>query len=277
MRLGGPTFQKNPDPASWVAELKQLGYHAAYCPVDETADAVTVNAFARAASDADIIIAEVGVWNNPLSPDAEERKRAVELCQKKLALADAIGARCCVNISGSRGTLWDGPHPDNYSPETFEMIVETTRSILDAVKPTRTFYTLEPMPWMLPDSVDSYLKLLRAINRPQFAAHLDPVNIITHPRLYYDNSRFLRDCFERLGPFIKSCHAKDIILAEQLTVHLSEVRLGLGRLDYVTLLRELNTLDADTPLMLEHLPSADDYLAAATHVRAVAQTEGITL
>jgi sugar phosphate isomerase/epimerase len=277
MRLGGPTFQENPDPESWVAELKQLGYRAAYCPVDETADAVTVNAFAQAASDAEIIIAEVGVWNNPLNPDADERKRAIELCQKKLDLADAIGARCCVNISGSRGALWDGPHPDNYSSETFEMIVETTRSILDAVKPTRTFYTLEPMPWMLPDSVDSYLDLLRAIDRPHFAAHLDPVNIITHPRLYYDNSRFLRDCFDRLGPYIKSCHAKDIILTEQLTVHLSEVRLGLGGLDYVTMLHEMNTLDADTPLMLEHLPSADDYLAAATHVRAVAQAEGLTL
>jgi hypothetical protein len=152
MRLGGPTSQKNPDSKSWVAGLKQLGYRAAYCPVDETADTVTVNAFARAASDADIIIAEVGVWNNPLSPNADERKRAIELCQRKLALADAIGARCCVNISGSRGALWDGPHPHNYSTETFEMIVETTRSILDAVRPTRTFYTLEPMPWMLPDS-----------------------------------------------------------------------------------------------------------------------------
>jgi sugar phosphate isomerase/epimerase len=277
MRLGGPTSQKNPDSKSWVAGLKQLGYRAAYCPVDETADTVTVNAFARAASDADIIIAEVGVWNNPLSPNADERKRAIELCQRKLALADAIGARCCVNISGSRGALWDGPHPHNYSTETFEMIVETTRSILDAVRPTRTFYTLEPMPWMLPDSVDSYLDLLRAIDRPQFAAHLDPVNIITHPRLYYDNGRFLRDCFERLGPYIKSCHAKDILLADQLTVHLSEVRLGLGGLDYATFLHEMSRLDPDTPLMLEHLPSAEDYLAAARHLRAVAQAEGLTL
>lgn len=277
MRLGGPTFQKNPDPESWVAELKQLGYRAAYCPVDETADVVTVNAFAQAAGDADIIIAEVGVWNNPLSPNADERKRAIELCQKKLALADAIGARCCVNISGSRGALWDGPHPDNFSSETFEMIVETTRSILDAVRPMRTFYTLEPMPWMLPDSVDSYLDLLHAIDRPQFAAHLDPVNIITHPRLYYDNSCFLRDCFERLGPYIKSCHAKDITLAEQLTVHLSEIRLGLGGLDYATLLHEMSRLDPDTPLMLEHLPNAEEYLTAASHLRAVAQTEGLTL
>ncbi|MBP6176996.1 MAG: sugar phosphate isomerase/epimerase [Anaerolineales bacterium] len=277
MRLGGPTFQKNPDPAGWVAELKQLGYRAAYCPVDETADQATIRAFEQSANEADILIAEVGVWNNPLSPDMEERSRAIDLCIKRLALADEIGARCCVNISGSRGTLWDGPHPDNYSTETFEMIVETTRHIIDTVQPTRTFFTLEPMPWMLPDSVDSYLDLIQAIDRTRFAAHLDPVNIITNPRIYFGNSRFLHNCFERLGPHIKSCHAKDITLAEQLTVHLSEVRIGLGRLNYATFLREMKKLDPDTPLMLEHLPNAEDYLAAAAHVRAVAKAEGIEL
>ena len=277
MRLGGPTFQKNPDPAGWVAELKQLGYRAAYCPVDETADQAMIRAFEQAANEADILIAEVGVWNNPLSPDMKERSRAIDLCIKRLALADEIGARCCVNISGSRGTLWDGPHPDNYSTETFEMIVETTRHIIDTVQPTRTFFTLEPMPWMLPDSVDSYLDLIQAIDRTRFAAHLDPVNIITNPRTYFGNSRFLHTCFERLGPHIKSCHAKDITLAEQLTVHLSEVRIGLGRLNYATFLREMKKLDPDTPLMLEHLPNAEDYLAAAAHVRAVAKAEGIEL
>ena len=130
------------------------------------------------------MIAEVGVWNNPLSADEAERRRAIELCQQKLALAEAIGARCCVNISGSRGEVWDGPHPDNYSSDTFDLVVETTRRIIDAVKPARTYFTLETMPWMIPDSVDSYLELLHAIDRPRFAVHLDPVNLINTPRLY---------------------------------------------------------------------------------------------
>ena len=277
MRLGGPTFQKNPDPTGWVTELKQLGYRAAYCPIDETADAQTVHAFEQVAEEADIVIAEVGVWNNPLSSDETKRHRAIELCQQKLDLADAIGARCCVNISGSRGEVWDGPHPVNYSSDTFDLVVEITRRIIDAVRPTRTYFTLETMPWMIPDSVDSYLDLLRAIDRPRFAVHLDPVNLINTPRLFYQNSLLLRDCFERLGPYIRSCHAKDITLASELTVHLSEVRPGLGGLDFVTFLRGLNRLDPDIPLMLEHLPNADDYLASAKHVREIAEAEGVTL
>jgi len=277
MRLGGPTFQNNPDPTDWIVELKQLGYRAAYCPIDETADMQVVNAFERAAYEAGIVIAEVGVWNNPLSSDEVERRRAIERCQQKLALADAIGARCCVNISGSRGELWDGPHPDNYTADTFDLIVETTRGIIDSVKPTRTFFTLETMPWMIPDSVESYLDLLRAVDRPAFAVHLDPVNLINSPRLYAQNSVLLKDCFERLGPYIKSCHAKDITLGTELTVHLAEVRAGLGGLDYVTFLRELNRLDPDTPIMLEHLPTAEAYLASAKHLRSVARAENIRL
>ena len=67
------------------------------------------------------------------------------------------------------------------------MIVETIRSIIDAVKPTRTFFTLETMPWAYPDSPDTYLRLFKAIDRKQFAVHLDPVNLVCSPQRYYGN------------------------------------------------------------------------------------------
>ncbi|HHN46545.1 MAG TPA: sugar phosphate isomerase/epimerase, partial [Planctomycetes bacterium] len=109
MRLGWPVQAQSGDPGEWAAALKALACRAAYCPIDETAAPDDVRAFAAAADTADIVIAEVGAWSNPISPDAAERRRAVELCQKRLALADVIGARCCVNIAGSRGRKWDGP------------------------------------------------------------------------------------------------------------------------------------------------------------------------
>jgi len=277
MRLGGPLLPPSIDPVEWVAQHQQLGYRAAYCPVDQTADSATIAAFAQAAAQADLVIAEVGIWNSPLHPDPTERAKAISICEARLALADSIGARCCVNISGSRGLPWNSPHPDNFTPDTFDLIVETTRHLLDAVQPTRTFFTLEAMPSMFPDTVESYLQLIRAIDRPQFAVHLDPVNWITHPRLYFDTAAFLKDCFAKLGPYIKSCHAKDILRLEGFPTHLQEVRPGLGNLHYPTYLTELNRLHPDTPLMLEHLSTPQDYLLAATHIRAVAETEGISL
>jgi len=277
MRLGGPTHEDHGgDPDVWIAELKRLGYSAAGCPIGADADDATAARFASAAAAADVVIAEVGAWSNPLSADDAERKKATAFCQGQLALAERIGARCCVNIAGSRGAKWDGPCPADLTGETFDMIVESVREIIDAVKPTRTFYTLEPMPWMFPDSADAYLKLIAAIDRAAFAVHLDPVNIINCPQRYFDTASVLRECFAKLGPHIRSCHAKDIGLGENLTVHLSEVPPGEGGLDYGVFLTELDQLDPDMPLLLEHM-AADQYAPAAEHIRTVARQVGVTI
>jgi sugar phosphate isomerase/epimerase len=271
MRLGGPIFAKDLDPIEWATTVRAQGYTAANCPVDENADDATVRAYRRAAEAADVVIAEVGAWSNPISPDPQVRRQALDLCQARLDLADRIGARCCVNVAGSRSAVWSGPHPDNISEETFDLIVETVREIIDAVRPVRTTYALETMPWVYPDSADSYLRLIEAIDRPTFAVHLDPVNLIHSPRRYFENAALLRECFQKLGPRIVSCHAKDITLSNELTVHLDEARPGLGGLDYGVYLCELSNLSPDTPLMLEHLPDERDYRLAAQYIRATAE------
>ena len=275
LRLGGPTFEKFNSPDSWVQVVKKLGYKAAYCPVSASEKDDVVKAYARAAKKADIIIAEVGAWSNPISPDEKTRRQALEKCRNQLVLADRIGANCCVNISGSRGTEWAGPSPENLTKETFDMIVETTRAIIDDVKPTRTFFTLETMPWAYPDSPDSYLQLFKAIDRNRFAVHLDPVNLVCSPQRYFKNGRLISECFKKLGPHIKSCHAKDILLSTKLTTHLDEVRPGLGGMDYAVFLRELSKFP-HVPLMLEHLPNAEEYRLAAEHVRSVAKLIGLS-
>lgn len=277
MRFGGPVFFDGDDPGAWAAAVRAEGYRAAYCPVSAEAGSDVIRAYAQAAQQAGLVIAEVGAWSNPMSADAETAAQALEYNQRQLALADEIGALCCVNISGSRGAVWDGPHPQNLTAGTFEQVVTLVRQIIDAVQPRRAFYTLEPMPWMFPDSPDSYLDLLRAVDRKQFAAHLDPVNMINSPQRCLHNGDFLRECFDKLGPYIKSVHAKDILLADRLTVHLDEVRPGLGTLDYRTLLREMQRLPADTPLMLEHLPTEDEYQRAAEYVRGLAAEMEIPL
>ncbi|MFB3891333.1 MAG: sugar phosphate isomerase/epimerase family protein [Phycisphaerae bacterium] len=274
MRLGGPVFDKFDSSDAWAAAVKRQGYRAAYCPVKPGVDDGKVRAYADAAAKAGIVIAEVGAWSNPLSPDDAQRRKALQHCKDSLALADRIGARCCVNIAGSRGEKWDGPSPLDLTAETFDMIVQTVREIIDAVRPTRTFYTLETMPWMYPDSPDSYVRLLDSIDRPAAAVHFDPVNLINCPERYFDAGAVIREFVARLGPRIRSCHAKDIILADRMTVHLDECRPGKGGLDYRVCLRELSRLDADLPLMLEHL-SAEEYPPAAAHIRAVAAELGI--
>lgn len=275
MRLGAPVYGDVGNPDTWVAAVQTAGFSAAYCPIT-TADETMARDYAQAAAAADILIAEVGAWSNPISPDEEKRKAALQKCAEKLAIADMIGARCVVNVAGSRDAE-RSQHHHNLDKETFHLVVETVRQIIDSARPRRTYYTLETDPWGFPNTADSYLELIRAIDRPQFAAHFDPVNLVWSPPIYYKNAQMIKECFAKLGPYIKSCHAKDTFLTGKSTAHLDEVRPGLGFLDYHTLLRELDTLEPDTPLMIEHLPNTEEYALAAQHIRSVAQEVGVAI
>ncbi len=274
IRLGGPVFGNFTDPAEWVKAVKILRYSAAYCPVQPGASPELIRSFRDEAKKSNILIAEVGAWSNTLDLNDTKRKEAIRENIAALQLADEIGAGCCVNISGARGEIWDGPYAGNYAKETFDLIVETVRYIIDQAKPVNTFYTIEPMPYMLPDSPDTYLELIKAVDRKQFAAHLDPVNMISSPQKYYNNGAFIKDCFTKLGPHIKSIHAKDIIILPKLTLHLNECRPGLGSVDYTVFLQEASKLK-DIPFMLEHLEKQEDYMLAANYVRKEGEKGGI--
>lgn len=275
MRLGAPLFEDCSDPDRWLAALSSHGYTAAYCPLDNTATPETIRRFEKAAAKSQIVIAEVGAWKNTNSSNDDERRSSIDFCKKQLALADEIGARCCVNITGSRGEDWAGPDPRNLTDENFDRIVQTTRGIIDAVQPKRTYFALETMPNMYPHTTASYMKLVHAIDRDRFAVHLDPVNMVVTPEIYYRTGDLIIDFIDKLGPMIQSCHAKDVILHQPAIVHLDEIRPGLGGLDYAAYLKALTKLEPDMPLMLEHLGSEEEYDKAAEHIRAVAKQEGL--
>lgn len=275
MRLGVSLGSQSDDPEEIARQYVEAGYGAANCPPATLEQPERIKAIREAFARHDLCLAEVGVWNNMLDPDPQKRKANLEINIQKMALAEEVGAVCCVNIAGSFDPEhWDGPHPHNLSEEAFELTVENVRTILDTVQPKHSFYTLETMPWAIPDSPDSYLRLIEAVDRPMFAVHLDPVNMINCPARFYNNAEFLRQCFARLGKWIISCHAKDIQMSEKLTVHLQERRPGLGALDYRTFLSELSRLPGDVPLMLEHLP-AEEYPLAQQYVLEEAQACGV--
>ncbi len=271
-----PGSWKNPD--EWLRLLAAKGCNAAYCPVGLGASDSEIVEYVDAARQHDIVIAEVGAWaNNPLHPDPVMAEKGFAGLVKSLTLAEKIGARCCVNVAGSRSERWDGPHALNLTQETFDRIVAYIKRLLDEVSPVKTAFSLEMMPWMLPTTAREMLDLVEAVNHPGFAVHVDLVNITCNPRLYYENAAMTRECFRLLGGMVRSIHAKDILLADDLTVHLSEVRAGLGGFDHEVLLSSVMEHCPDAPVMLEHLPNEEEYDLAAGHIRSVARKLGIAM
>ncbi len=277
IRLGGPIFVKTSDPEELARAYRQVGYRAAYCPAVSLKDTDKIRAFAEAFAKHDVAIAEVGRWVNLLDADPEKRARNLQTVIDGLALAEAIGARCCVDIAGSFSpTSWFGPHPDNLSTKHFDASVENARKIIDAVKPKRASFCYEMMGWSYPDSPDSCLRLIKAVDRKTFAVHLDPCNLINSPQRFYDNTALLNECFDKLGRWIVSCHAKDLTWDVEMNVHFREVQPGKGSLDYLTFLRRLARLPQGPPLMLEHLLNEQEYTAAREYILGLAGKAGVS-
>lgn len=276
IRLGGPVFLKSDDPDELAAEHHRWGYSAAYCPKLDVNDRERIQATERAFAKARVVIAEVGAWKNLLDPDQGKRNANLHYVTEQCAVGDAVGARCCVDIAGSYNpSVWYGPDPKNLSKEFFDATVENCRHIIDAVKPRRTKFTIEMMGWNLPDGPDSYLDLIRAVDRPAFGVHLDVCNGVNCPKRFYNNSEFIGECFSKLGPRIVSCHAKDLQWLPEMNVHFVEVVPGRGQIDYRRYLTELAKLPGDVPLMTEHLKTPEEYKEAVRYIRKVGNGVGL--
>ena len=244
MRLGGPIFVKSDDPAVLAKAHRDLGYRAAYAPSDlSVTDKDRIAGLVREFARQDVVIAEVGAWKNMLDPDPEKRRDNMTYVTEKLALAELLGARNCVDIAGSYDpNVWYGENPKNLSQEFVDATVENCRKLIDAVKPQRTFFSIEMMPWSFPTSPDEYVRLVKAVDRKAFGVHLDVCNTMNSPVRLYNNSEGIRECFRKLGPWIQSCHAKDLKWGPGVQVYIQEVIPGTGLIDYKTYLQELSQL-----------------------------------
>ena len=278
MRLGGSVIDPYDHAQAFVAIAKANGYSTVVFPFNPLGSDDEINRYVRELKNADITIAEVGAWrNNPLDRDPEKRKIAIQNIKERLALAEQVGAACCVNVVGSLCEKWDAPHMDSLNEDIFASIVDTIREIIDAVKPKRTFYTLETMPWMYPYDPDSYLKLIKTIDREAFAVHLDIINMINSPILLYQNAAFTRECFDKLGPFIKSIHVKDMTIEQRLTVHLNECLVGEGFYHFKPFFECADKLSADMPVLVEHIKVQADFGSSVRYLRTFAKNMGVEI
>jgi sugar phosphate isomerase/epimerase len=274
LRLGGVCFAEK-DPRSLVDFHLRNGFSAAFDPNVE--DPVQMGEILAAFQEADIVIAETTAFGiNMADPNDGLREANIDRICRRLERAERVGARCCVAHGGTPNTprMWVH-NPDNFSQANIDRTVDAVQRILDAVRPESTKFVLETESRILPDSPDLYLEMIQSVDRPGFAVHLDPVNITSSPRRFYFSGDFVRDCFAKLGPYVVSCHAKDIQMVRGKQVHFEETYAGNGDLDYGAYLSELAKLERDVPLMFEHFPEqeqgqARDYIYEQAAVLGIA-------
>ena len=252
IRLGGPCFDRKPDPQLLVKYHRERGFSSAYDP--GFSDMSLMREICAAYTEADIVIAEVPAFGQSvLDPDPEVREQKIQRIISQLERAETIGALCCIMHGGSVASGGWGQHsPENFSKASFDTTVISIQRILSEVQPKNTKLVVETESRVLPDSADIYRDLIEAVGHPAFAAHFDPVNITLDPRRYYFSGDFIQDFFEKVGKHIVSCHAKDTKMMRHSQVRFDETFAGNGDLDYKAYLSELAKLEQDAPLMIEH-------------------------
>ena len=268
MLLGISSPLQHTSPEDWAAKHKALGLKAINFPVTYLDGEETYMAYKKAADAAGLSISEVGIWRNTLAADPAERAKWIEYSIGQLQMAEEIGATCCVNVVGTPyGPRWDGGYRGNFSKELWDDAVKMIRQIIDSVRPRHTKFSIESMPWMIPSSPDEYLRLLEDVDRPEFATHLDVVNMITSPQRYFFNDDFLRECFTKLKGTICSCHLKDIKLKEEYTFQLEESSCGEGSLDLELYASLASAENPCMPMIIEHLETDQEYFDSVKYVK----------
>lgn len=268
MKLGISSRLEHTTPQDWASKHKALGLESVVFPVSCLDGEDCVMAYKKAADDAGLIVAEVGIWRNTLAADPQERRQWIDYSIQQLRMADEIGAKCCVNVVGTPyGPRWDGGYRNNFSKELWEMAISMIREIIDTARPKQTKFCIESMPWMIPSTPDEYLKLIEEVDRTEFGTHLDVVNMITSPQKYFFNDEFLHECFEKLKGTICSCHLKDIRLKEEYTFQLEECACGQGTLDLELYARLADAENPDMPMIIEHLTTDEEYATSVRYVR----------
>lgn len=269
MKLGVSSPLQHDSPKQWAQKHKGLGLEAINFSLNCEDEPALVEEYVKEAKAQGLVIAEVGVWRNTLDPDEDARKKAIRFAIGQLELADEIGAGCCVNIIGAKGSRWDGAYKENFSKDTWEMGVKTIRGIIDAVQPHNTFFTIEPMPWMVPTGPDEYIHLLEAVGRDRFAVHMDILNWMTTPQRYFFNEEFIDECFEKLGKYVKSCHLKDVLMEEDYTLSFRETSMGNGAINIRHFITTAMSYNKDMPFIIEHLNTDEEYLDSIRYVKNI--------
>jgi len=265
------------DPEAWAQHAVERQLRAVNAPGVDLNDKDRINAIVAAVEKRNLVIAEVGRWVNLLDADPVRRANNLQFITDGLAIADELDARCCVTIAGSFNEVhWAGQHPRNVTREHFDITVENARKIIDAVKPRRTKFTYEPVGWMTPDTADSYLRLIRAVNRREFAVHLDIANTINTPDKYWNNTRLINETFDKLGQWIVGAHFKDLRWVNAPNIHFQQQVVGEGSIDFGTYLTRMAQLPFEAPLIIEHMHNADEYNRSRDHLFKVGESVGVS-
>ena len=217
-----------------------------------------------------------GFWQNLITSDETQRAEGVRTLQAALRLAGWMGSRAIDTGPGSmnpRGPWF--PHPDNWMPAARQQLVKSLKDCAAVAQDSNVLLSLEGHQLVTLESAGVTAEVLDEVDSSWVTCDYDSANWITL-REAYDTTAAVNHHFDVLGARITSCHAKDIWVEDRLAVHLQDGCPGKGNMDFRTVLRRMEALSPELPVLPEGC-TTEDLPAVVALFRGLAGELGIII
>lgn len=242
------------------------------------ATAADVQRVGQAFVDGDLEIAQLNGWYEALcNPDESLRAQGVAGMQALVRIGALLKAPTIyVRPGGLNPNGHWYAHPENHSQPTFDRIVDSLKPVMKVAESEGARVAIEGHVLSALDTPRRMRELIDAVGSPALKFNYDPVNFTGTVKDVHDTTRILNELYEQLGAFTAVAHAKDCRLADALVVHIDEVVLGTGTMNYPLFMRQFHELAPDGYFIIEHLPD-DEVLQSAQFVVSLSRQLGIPL
>jgi sugar phosphate isomerase/epimerase len=266
--------------ANICREVRQAGFRGAqwFFQAPLEADRNDVRRVQAAFSEADLDICQVnGSYEALVNPDERLRALGVRGLSALTRLGSMLHTPSVYVRPGGlnpRGHWW--AHPENHVPDTFDRLIGSLKQVAGVAEVEGVTLVIEGHVLSVLDTARRVRDLLDAVASPALKFNIDPANFIGTVRDAHDTRPVLNALFDLLGADTIAAHAKDIAIGEAMVLHIDEVLLGTGTLDYPLFLTRFEQCCPQGYILIEHLPN-DQVPLARTALMKFAKQTGVNI
>ena len=223
----------------------------------------------------DVTFFDMHTVGTNIHPDPAERKKVNRVTIQSCEAAERLG--CVPMVTTHTGTAGAGRafkyDINNWTWETWKKTISIMKYILSETSGMKVEFGIEPSAMTAVNGPEPLKQLIEECADSRLKVCLDPVNMMNLQR-YGRSTELINECFDTLGENIIAAHAKDSLIIEQQTVHITEVPPGKGVIDYETYLVRLSRLHYPRTLLIEHIVE-EEYPIAKKFIEHTAEKMGV--
>jgi sugar phosphate isomerase/epimerase len=233
-----------------------------------------VRLLALAARQAKFHVDAIGCYFNPLRPDDASLHHVDYQDWKTVAANMSMmnGVERIVCWSGTLGKTLTTPNLMNQEEETFNAVVTALKTMIEDTKGLRVEILLEPFTAHVLCDGKSCARLAQKFPAGDVKIVMDAPNVISHKEFGHRDQR-VNEFVTEIAPSVGLVHLKD--MARDDNGHRRFPRAGAGVLDYASYLRAIAERAPEVPVIIDHVYSVREMIAARQYVEAVAKDSGI--